>query len=267
MTFDYRTSALSNLTSCDPVADAPPYVALLARHQQQLRRDAELSTRARRMAARLTWTALLGLLVVCCPMCPIADARPSRDDMRDDNGDDDRDDEDRDTTFVIDPRFDVDESLVPGSRTRTAPPIAEVLDAAYDAAGLDRDPTKSWIRRARVAGLIPWVSVKTGWDQSWHDDEPGDVGRSRTFEVRATWRLDRLLFDGRELQMSSIDMARRRERRKLASRVIRAYFIWRKVMAVAANGSGRGGLAVEAATAELDAVTDGWFSERMNSSR
>ena len=247
-------------------------------------------------AVRLAWiTALLGGLALC-PMCPVADARPAPDidmparmrdahptptrvaDRRggiDDDDRDDRDDRDDDggiverdgTTFVIDPRFDVDVDAAPGSRARRAPAIAEVLEAAYDAAGLDRDPARSWIRRARVAGLIPWVTVKTGWDQSWHDDEPGDVGRSRTFEVRATWRLDRLLFDGRELQMSSIDMARRRERRRLASRVIRAYFVWRKVMAVAASGTGRGALAVEAATAELDALTDGWFSDRMNSSR
>jgi hypothetical protein len=149
--------------------------------------------------------------------------------------------------------------------TSRPPAIAEVLEAAYEAAGLDRDPTRSWIRRARVAGLVPWVTVRTGWDANWRDDEP-DVGRSRTFEVRATWRLDRLLFDGRELQMSSIDAARRRERRRLASHVIRAYFAWRKVTALAAH-DGRFTLAAEAATAELDALTDGWFSDRDKSAK
>jgi hypothetical protein len=71
-------------------------------------------------------------------------------------------------------------------------------------------------------------------------------------EVRATWRLDRLVFDGRELQASSIEAARRRERRGLASRVIRAYFAWRR----AASPGHR-----EETAAELDALTDGWFSE------
>ncbi len=142
------------------------------------------------------------------------------------------------------------------------PAVAEVLDAAYRAAGLARDPTGSWIRRARIAGLVPWVTVRTGWDASWHDDDP-DVGRGRTFEVRATWRLDRLLFDGRELQMSSIETARRRERRRLASRVIQAYFHWRKVGSLARRDA-RYLLAAEAATAELDALTDGWFSDRAN---
>jgi hypothetical protein len=150
--------------------------------------------------------------------------------------------------------IDVDVSVA----TPRPPPIAEVLEAAYATAGLDRDPTPSWRRRARVAGLIPWVTVRTGWDANWREEET-DVGRSRTFEVRATWRLDRLLFDGRELQMSSIDAARRRERRRLASRVIQAYFTWRKLTA-RADSERRYALAAEAATAELDALTDGWFS-------
>ena len=158
------------------------------------------------------------------------------------------------TAELDDVAIDVDVSI----GTLRPPPIAEVLEAAYAAAGLDRDPTQSWRRRARVAGLIPWVTVRTGWDANWREEET-DVGRSRTFEVRATWRLDRLLFDGRELQMSSIDAARRRERRRLASRVIQAYFTWRKLSARAATQS-RYALAAEAATAELDALTDGWFS-------
>ena len=153
---------------------------------------------------------------------------------------------------------DLDLAIEPDASVSKPPPIAEVLEAAYAAAGLDRDPTKSWIRRARVAGLIPWITVRTGWDANWRDEQT-DVGRSRTFEVRATWRLDRLLFDGRELQMSSIDAARRRERRRLASRVIQSYFAWRKLTARAAR-DGRFALAAEAATAELDALTDGWFS-------
>ncbi|HLL21194.1 MAG TPA: hypothetical protein VK427_03635 [Kofleriaceae bacterium] len=151
------------------------------------------------------------------------------------------------------------------SRALAAPPVADVLEAAYAAAGLDRDPARSWSRRARVAGLIPSIAVRTGWDQRWREDEP-DVGRNRTFEVRATWRLDRLLFDGRELQASSIDAARRRERRRLANRVIKAYFTWRKLAALA-HENARYALSVEAATAELDALTDGWFSEQRNSAR
>lgn len=137
------------------------------------------------------------------------------------------------------------------------PAIAEVLAAAYAAAGLDRAPARGWIRRARLAGLVPWVSVRAGRDASWQTDDPA-IGQRTDLEVRATWRLDRLVFDGRELQVASIEAARRRERRELASRVIRAYFAWRRA---AARGRG------DEPAAELDALTDGWFSDAVADAR
>lgn len=142
-----------------------------------------------------------------------------------------------------------------------APPIGEVLEAAYQAAGLDRDPATGWNRRARLAGLVPWLSVRFGRDASWNDLDP-EIDHDTTVEVRATWRLDRLVFDSRELQVSSIDTARRRERRRLASRVIRTYFAWRRLAAASVRRPGLAPRAEEAA-AELDAVTDGWFSDEL----
>lgn len=141
------------------------------------------------------------------------------------------------------------------------PPVGEVLAQAYRAAGLDRDPTRGWIRRARVGGLVPQVTVRTGRNTSWQDLDP-DVDRRTAIDVRATWRLDRLLFDGRELQIASLQAARRRERRQLASRVIRAYFHWQRA-ARAAAASPREAARAEEAAAELDALTDGWFADRL----
>jgi hypothetical protein len=145
------------------------------------------------------------------------------------------------------------------------PAIADVLSAAYAAAGLDRDPARSWIRRARWAGLIPWLTVRTGRDSSWQTDDP-TIDHGMAVDVRATWRLDRLAFDGRELQVASIEAARRRERRRLASRVIRTYFAWRRAAARAVHHPATRSRAHEAA-AELDALTDGWFSESLGDSR
>jgi hypothetical protein len=135
------------------------------------------------------------------------------------------------------------------------PTVAETVVLAYRAAGLDASPAASWTRRARWGALLPWVSVRTGGTRSWDDPEP-DLHQSRTLEVRATWRLDRLVFDGRELSISSIDAARRREKRRLATRVIRVYFAWLR-----AQRAGDGLLAAEAA-AELDALTDNRFTIR-----
>lgn len=177
------------------------------------------------------------------------------------------------------------------------PSIAAVLAAAYRAAGLDRDVSRGWIRRARLAGLIPSVTVRTGRDASWQSDDVS-VDHDMAIDVRATWRLDRLAFDGRELQVASIEAARRRERRNLARRVIRVYFTWQRAARSstyrgaeagpggsdepdlagtaspddAAQGGGSGSRpsprshALEAA-AELDALTDGWFSESIGDSR
>jgi len=136
-----------------------------------------------------------------------------------------------------------------------APPIATVLAAAYRTAGLDHDPGKGFVRRARLAGLVPMLSVRAGTNTSWHVEDDPNIGRGTAYEARATWRLDRLVFDGRELQVAAMSASRRRERRRLANRVIRAYFTWRR--ATMAGSAVR----AEEAAAELDAMTDGWFTE------
>jgi hypothetical protein len=141
------------------------------------------------------------------------------------------------------------------------PPISAVLAAAYAAAGIDHDSRDSWIRRARLAGLVPWVTVRTTRDTSWQDDQ-SEVGHGTSLELRATWRLDRLLFDGKELQVAAVESARHRERRRLAARVIRAYFAWRRAASIASDDE-RVATRVAETAAELDALTDDWFSEQL----
>lgn len=148
-----------------------------------------------------------------------------------------------------------------GRRPVHGPGIGAVLAAAYAAAGLDHDPQDSWIRRARLTGLVPWVTVRTTRDTSWQD-EHSEVGHGSTLELRATWRLDRLLFDAKELQVAAVESARRRERRRLAARVIRAYFTWRRAASLVSDDD-RVTTRVAEAAAELDALTDGWFSEQL----
>jgi len=147
--------------------------------------------------------------------------------------------------------------------TEIDPPIEAVLAAAYAVAGLDHDSRRSWIRRARLSGLVPWVTVRTTRDTSWQDQQ-SEVGHGTTVELRATWRLDRLLFDSRELQVAGIEASRRRERHRLAMRVIRAYFAWRRARTQARQTVDDDRLVsrVDEAAAELDALTDGWFSRQ-----
>lgn len=154
-----------------------------------------------------------------------------------------------------------DEAAIAG---RALPPhtpaIKDVLAAAYASAGLAHDPSRGWIRRARLSGLVPWLTVRTTRDASWQDDQ-SEVGHGTTLELRATWRLDRLLFDSRELQVASVEAARHRERRRLSTRVIRAYFAWRR--AATGGNDERATTRLDEATAELDALTDGWFSDEL----
>ena len=143
------------------------------------------------------------------------------------------------------------------------PSIARVLSAAYAAAGLDRDPGGSWTWRARLAGLAPWLTVRTARDTSWQDEHT-EIGHGTTLELRATWRLDRLVFDGHELQAAATSAARRRERRRLATRVIHLYFAWRRAAGlIAGPDDDRIVARIAEPAAELDALTDGWFSEEL----
>ena len=142
-----------------------------------------------------------------------------------------------------------------------APPIAAVIEAAYAAAGLAGDPAHGWLRRARISGLVPWVTLRGARATTWSEPTT-NVGHTTTYEVRATWRLDRLLYDGRELQIAAAEAARRREKRRIANRVIRSYFTWQRARHAAVRHPMWASHADEA-VAELDALTNGWFGETM----
>jgi hypothetical protein len=189
------------------------------------------------------WSTVI-LSMICMALPSIAMAAPA-----DDNA--------VDRAAAVDSEAEIDAAGLPVR----GPSVSAVLTAAYAAAGLDRDPQGSWIRRARLAGLVPWVTVRTTRDTSWQD-EHSEVGHGTSLEVRATWRLDRLLFDAKELQVAAIEAARRRERRRLANRVIREYFVWKRAAAIAVIDD-RAATRAEEAAAELDALTDGWFSEQL----
>jgi len=235
----------------------------------------------RRAPAWLAWLVTAAGLLTACP--PAAEAAPrarssgddsassarARDRDRDRGADADADAADRDAEARDaddgDPDTGADPPPPAAARPVTGPPVGEVLVQAYRTAGLDRSRARGLARRARLAGLLPSVTVRAGRNTRWQDAEP-DVDRGMAVEARASWRLDRLLFDGRELQIASAEAARRRERRQLASRVIRAYYHWQRTAAAAA-GQPRSASRAEEAAAELDALTDGWFTRQLGRRR
>jgi hypothetical protein len=133
-----------------------------------------------------------------------------------------------------------------------APPdVREVIAAATRAAGLAGDPARGWRHRARLAALVPSLSVRGGRDDTWRDVADPTLGHSLTFGVTASWRFDHLVFEPTELRIATVDVLRRRERRRLAWYVISLYRAWRR--------TGNDDLA-----AQLDVVTDGWFSRHLD---
>ena len=204
---------------------------------------------------RAAWPAL----VLGCAFARVVAAAPSSARALDETLEDDEATDERADGLEIDergPEPPPTAHAVPG-----APSVGDAIAAAYAAAGLDRDLAHGWLRRARVSGLVPWVTLRGARETSWAEPS-ANVGHTATYEVRATWRLDRLLYDGRELQIAGAEAARRRERRRLASRVIRSYFTWQRARNAAVRHPTWGSHADEAA-AELDALTDGWFGETL----
>jgi hypothetical protein len=141
-----------------------------------------------------------------------------------------------------------------------APPVNDVVAAAYRAAGIADDPTRGWRRRSRWSALIPLLGARVGQNQSWREIDDPTISHGVGVDVRATWHLDHLLFDPNEPRIATLDVARRRERRRVASLAIHLYFDWVTARA-AADGDVRAELDAQEKLAELDAVTAGWFSQ------
>lgn len=111
-----------------------------------------------------------------------------------------------------------------------APSLREVQRAARGHAGLDEDVR--WRRRARLAGLLPWVTVRGARALDWDDERyavvPEEVGNRVLFEARLSWRLDRLLYEPAEPRLAGLEREVARARTALDEEVTLLYFRWRR---------------------------------------
>lgn len=163
---------------------------------------------------------------------------------------------------------------------RAEPSLDQVRERALRYAGLDARPEQSWSRRARLGGLLPTLTVRatrgSGWDadlsrassgtERLDRSSDGDVG----YEARATWNLDRLLFDDAEIRAASTAQRLHRVRLQVAAEVTAAYFERRKLQvlqlyepAEEAAGAAVRQTSIDALTGQLDALTGGWFSDQL----
>jgi hypothetical protein len=118
-----------------------------------------------------------------------------------------------------------------------APSLAEVKRAARSQAGLDEDVR--WRRRARLAGLMPWLTLRGARTTDWEDDRlyaepPDEVGNRVVFEARLSWRLDRLVYDPSEPRLAGIEHDHARARTALDIEMTTLYFRWRRAALAAA---------------------------------
>lgn len=142
--------------------------------------------------------------------------------------------------------------LVAG-RARAEPGPHDLVRAAIRHAGLAGDPGRGLARRARWSGLAPWITVRATRDLGWSEDDTAAVDHGEVLEVRATWRLDRLVFDTSEVRALGLDGGRARARRELTREVLHLYYRRQRLLADPAADP----LELAELTALLDELTGG----------
>lgn len=154
----------------------------------------------------------------------------------------------------------------------------DAVRAALRAAGFPeaRDRSDRMVRRIGLSALLPILTfrVARSTDQSLRfsptlDDpyrysESGGAGW--WVEGRATWHLDRLLFDHAELSVERIRAGRAEAAGQLARRVLELLFEWQRARLDGRDENlsdeSRNAALIRASEAEvtLDVLTNGWFS-------
>ncbi len=150
------------------------------------------------------------------------------------------------------------------------PSVVEVQEAALRRATLSPRTAQRWLRRARAAALLPGVTAEYAVrsDQGWQLDQAAgdgdelsqDLGAGRAMQVRASWDLDRLIFNVDELRAAraALDLADARER--LLVRVTQLYFERQQLLLEIASLPARDGheaIGRHVRLAEIEAVLAG----------
>jgi hypothetical protein len=142
------------------------------------------------------------------------------------------------------------------------PSLRELQRSARRHAGLDKDVR--WRGRARLAGLLPWVTLRSARALRWEDDPyaavPDEVGNNLVYEARLSWRLDRLLYDPAEPRLAGVERDAARARAALDEEVTLLFFRWRRAE-LASVESPETRLDAEEAWALLDARTGGKLAD------
>jgi hypothetical protein len=151
------------------------------------------------------------------------------------------------------------------------PAVREVVQTTWEQASLLPDEDRSRRTRARVSGYLPKISggVSKDLGNSWnYRYEPGTARVDQLRQTNAlrwdtsiAWDLALFAYNPDELQIIRETTNRARERRNLATEVIRIYFARQKILR---RGMPKPGSRFAQLVAEETAALDAWTSGRFN---
>lgn len=167
------------------------------------------------------------------------------------------------------------------SKGAKAPPIQAVYAQALRYARLEPGQIRQWEKKVRKAPLLPRFQL--GFERRLKNNVDVDISDSVavnssgvtvgptqqkqiadnntdiSFGVKAVWFLDQLLFSPDDLSISQEARELAQERERLLGQVRRTYFLREKLLKEKQT------LDADEASAALDALTGGWFSEQLES--
>lgn len=170
------------------------------------------------------------------------------------------------------------------SRYAAEPSIREVQQSTLDYVKAHPEQVESWQLRSRTNALLPQfrtqfkygkdadLRTRTNLDATEAKVVTEDDDNSYDVELRASWDLDRLLFEPQELAVAreSVRLANLRDR--VLDEVTRRYFERRRLQVDLELSPPtdladriRKELRVQELTADIDALTGGWFSSKLES--
>ena len=155
--------------------------------------------------------------------------------------------------------------------------------AAWRTSGLGVDDARidSIVSRSRSSALLPETRMRAMrlWTDAAHTTTVASadgstlydaIGANLVLELRLTWRFDRLVYAGDEATLERVRLERQEARSRMATRTLEALFAWQRASAEAAEsvpGSHEelaAGLRLAEASATLDVLTGGWFSDHLD---
>jgi hypothetical protein len=150
------------------------------------------------------------------------------------------------------------------------PSVRELQRAAARMAEVHPERVRAWLKRVNAAALLPNLRVRVGRGLSAIQlrglEAYVPASDAWSFQIEASWQLDRLVFDRSELGLSRESQRLSQRREALMIQVTRLYFERERLLYEAPETTPEGKierrLAIDELTAILDGLTGGAMGAR-----